>query len=219
MDLRDAITTTGAVRRFRPDPVDHRTVLDVLDDARFAPSGGNRQPWRVAIVDNSDIRRAMAALMRPVWDEYVAAGETGQTPFNCVDYERPSDVAPDRQNELLDRIDDVPVVLAVAADLRSIALMDGHLDRPALTGGASIYPFCWSILLAARSRGLGGVMTTFLSRSERQAAELLGLPEHHALAAVMFLGVPEHQPTKLTRRPAEVFTTIDRFDAVTIERG
>jgi nitroreductase len=219
MDLHDAITTTGAVRRFRPDPVDHRTVLDILDDARFAPSGGNRQPWRVAIVDSSDIRRGMADLMQPVWDEYIAAGESGQTPFNHVDYERPADVAPDRQNELLYRIDDVPVVLAVAADLRSVALMDGHLDRPALTGGGSIYPFCWSILLAARSRGLGGVMTTFLSRAEPQAAELLGLPEDHALAAVMFLGVPEHQPTRLTRRHAEAFTTVDRFDAVTAERG
>ena len=42
----------------------------------------------------------------------------------------------------------VPVVLAVAADLRHIAMMDGNLERPPVTGGASIYPFCWSILLA-----------------------------------------------------------------------
>ena len=106
---------------------------------------------------------------------------------------------PHAANDLLDHVETVPVVLAVAADLRKIALMDGQLERAAVTGGASIYPFCWSILLAARSRGLGGVMTTFLSRVEPQAAARLALPAHHALAATIFLGVPEHQATKLRR--------------------
>jgi nitroreductase len=104
------------------------------------------------------------------------------------------------------------VVLAVAADLRTIALMDGELDRVPITGGASIYPFCWSILLSARSRGLGGVMTTFLSRVEADAAPELGLPEHHALAATIFLGVPERHSTKLRREEVATFTTTDRFD-------
>ena len=103
-------------------------------------------------------------------------------------------------------------MLAVAADLRRIALMDRDLARVPVTGGASIYPFCWSILLSARSRGLGGVMTTFLSRVEPAAAPLLGLPEHHALVATIFLGVPEHVTTKLSREPVEHFTTVDRFD-------
>ena len=113
---------------------------------------------------------------------------------------------------MLDAIEEIPVVLAVAADLRRIAMMDGQLDRPPVTGGASVYPFCWSILLSARSRGLGGVITTFLSRVEPAAAPLLGLPEHHALAATIFLGVPEHHSTKLSRRPVEEFATVDRFD-------
>ena len=110
-------------------------------------------------------------------------------------------------------IETIPVVLAIAADLRSVALMDGDLERPPITGGASIYPFCWSLLLSARAHGLGGVMTTFLSRAEPGAAPLLGLPDSYALVATIFLGVPEHQPTKLKRNPVESFTTIDRFDA------
>ncbi len=91
--------------------------------------------------------------------------------------------------------------------------MDGVLEAACrLTGGASIYPFCWSILLAGHARGLGGVMTTFLSRVEPAAAPELGLPAHHALAATIFLGVPEHRVTKLRRHPVEAFTTVDRFD-------
>jgi nitroreductase len=211
MDVVSTLRTTGAVRSFTDETVSDVAVHQLLDDARYAPSGGNRQPWRVAIVKDVAIRRRIAELMQPVWDAYVARSSQGVTPYNAVD-----DVEPDTvehvPNPLLDGIESVPVVLAVAADLRRIALMDGDLDRPALTGGASIYPFCWSILLSAHERGLGGVMTTFLSRVEPTAATELGLPEHHALAATIFLGVPERRATKLRRDPVEAFTTVDRFD-------
>jgi nitroreductase len=212
MELRAAIRTNGTARRFTDAPVPFETVTSILDDARFAPSGGNRQPWRVAIVEDRDIRRSMAALIQPVWDEYLQTKVAGGTPFNVVDYVVPEHITPDKPSDLLADIDTIPVVLAVAADLHDVAMMDSLLDRPAITGGASIYPFCWSLLLSARAHGLGGVMTTFLSRAEPAAAPLLGLPEHHALVATIFLGVPEHQPTKLSRKPVGSFTTLDRFD-------
>jgi len=211
MEIIPTLRTTGATRTYTDDPVPDAAVHQLLDDARFAPSGGNRQPWKVAVVKDVGIRRRMAELMQPVWDTYIARGALGITPFNSVDDREPDDV-PHSPNALLDGIESVPVVLAVAADLRRIALMDGLFDRPALTGGASIYPFCWSILLSARDRGLGGVMTTFLSRVEPAAAPDLGLPEHHALAATIFLGVPVHQVTRLRREAVETFTTLDRFD-------
>ncbi|MEI8240023.1 MAG: nitroreductase family protein [Actinomycetota bacterium] len=211
MDLSFALRSNGAVRGFTHDPVGDDVVAAILDDARFAPSGGNKQPWRVAVVHDPFIRKAMGEMMRPVWQEYMGANAVGQRPFA---FGR-SIAAPlvDVPNDLIDEIDSVPVVLAIAADLRDIAIMDGNVThRPPVVGGASIYPFCWSILLAARARGLGGVMTTFLSRAESSAAPLLGLPTDHALVATIFLGVPVHQNTKLTRQPVESFTTIDRFD-------
>ena len=214
MELVPTLRTTGAVRRFTAEAVTDAAVHQVLDDARFAPSGGNRQPWRVAVVGDVGIRRRLAELMQPVWDEYIARGQLGATPFNSVEDALPDNVQ-HVDNELLDNIESVPVVLAVAADLRKIALMDGDLGRAPVTAGASIYPFCWSILLSAASRGLGGVMTTFLSRVERDAAPELGLPPHHALAATIFLGVPEHRSTKLRRDDVEEFTTVDRFDGET----
>lgn len=208
----DLLRTTGASRRFTAEAVPDGVVREILDDARFAPSGGNRQPWRVAVVQDPGIRRQLAALMQPVWDEYVARRARGESPFNPVDDAPPPAAVGHADNELLDRIESVPVVLVVAADLRRIALMDGQLDRPALTGGASIYPFCWSVLLAASARGLGGVMTTFLSRVEPAAAEVVGLPEHHALAATIFLGTPEREVTRLRREPVDSFASVDRFD-------
>jgi len=210
MEARDALRTTGASRVFTPEPVTDDTVAAILDDARFAPSGGNRQPWRVAVVADAAQRGRIAALMRPVWEAYVGAGAGGNTPFA---FGLDSDAAPvAAPNALLDDIDTVPVVLVVAADLSKVALMDGDLDRPPITGGASIYPFCWSILLAARDRGLRGVITTFLSRAEPDATELLGLPAGHALAATIFLGHPQHQATRLRRNDVASFATRDRFD-------
>jgi nitroreductase len=206
----ELLRTTGAARRFLADRVEPAVVHQILDDARFAPSGGNRQPWKVAVVEDLALRREIASMMQGVWDDYKAR-PAGITPYNVVDDVVP-DSAPHVDYELLDSIAEIPVVLAVAADLRRIALMDRDLARVPVTGGASIYPFCWSILLSARSRGLGGVMTTFLSRVEPAAAPVLGLPEHHALVATIFLGVPEHVTTKLSREPVEHFTTVDRFD-------
>lgn len=211
----ELLRTTGAARRFTADRVEPAVVHQLLDDARFAPSGGNRQPWKVAVVEDRSVRRQLGDLMQPVWNEYMAR-PIDVTPFNAVD-----DVAPESveavDNELLNTIEDIPAVLVVAADLRRIAVMDGVLDRVPITGGASIYPFCWSILLAAHRRGLGGVLTTFLSRVEPAAAPLLGLPDDHALAATMFLGWPQHRSTRLTRRAVAEFTTIDRFDGGTFE--
>jgi nitroreductase len=200
------------VRRFTDEPIDDAVVHQILDDARFAPSGGNRQPWRVAIVRDRATRRELGELMQPVWNDYVAVGATGRTPFNAIDGQPEEEVSPHANNDLLTHIETIPVVLAVAADLGSIAMTDGNLARPPITGGASIYPFCWSLLLAAHLRGLGGVMTTFLSRAEPVAGPVLGLPDGHALAATVMLGRPEHRATKLTRRAVEEFTTVDRFE-------
>ncbi len=213
MDLREAIRTTGSVREFRDESVADALVASVLDDARFAPSGGNRQPWRVALVKDTAIRRQLAVLMQPVWDEYVAASRTGTTPFNAIDY-RPPVERMRAANALLDNIERVPVVLAVAADLERISAMDAALDRVAIVPGASIYPFCWNVLLAARERGLGGVLTTFLSRVEVEATPLLKLPAHHALAATICLGYPVHQPTRLRRKRVEEFASVDSFEGV-----
>ncbi len=148
MDLVEALRTTGSARDFTDQPVDDATVAAILDDARFAPSGGNRQPWRVAVVKDSAIRRSLADLMTVVWHEYL--GEGADTSRAAFAFGRSTGATPIVEpNPLLDDVEHVPVMLAIAADLNKIALMDANTSRPPLTAGGSIYPFCWSILLAA----------------------------------------------------------------------
>lgn len=220
MDLGEALRTTGSVREFTDEPVDRATVIAILDDARFAPSGGNRQGWRVAVVEDPALRRRLADVTLPVWAEYLAEARTGVTPFNVVTPVPAHPPAAPAANGLLDEIEKVPVVLAVAVDLSRVSMMDfGHPSRPPVVGGASIYPFCWSIVLAARARGLGAVLTTFMSRVESETGPELGLPPGHALAATLFLGHPVLQPTKLRRNPVASFASLDRFDGPPIDLG
>lgn len=215
MELIEALRTTGAARSFTDEVVSDETVADLLDTARFAPSGSNRQGWRVAVVQDAALRLEMAALMQPVWCEYLALADPDRAAFNVIDNDPAPIDPPVRSNSLLDNITTVPVVLAVAVDLTKISMMDKDLDRATIVGGASIYPFCWSILLAGRAHGLSGVITTFLSRAEPAAAPLLGLPQDHALAATIMLGHPVKQITKLSRNPVSSFATRNRFDGPT----
>ena len=66
--------------------------------------------------------------------------------------------------------------------------------------------------MAARNEGLGGVLTTYLADQEPAVQQVLGIPETHAVAAMLPIGVPVKQLTKLRRKPVEEFVTIDSYD-------
>jgi nitroreductase len=211
VELGEVMRTTGAARAFLPDPVDDATLVRILDQARFAGSGGNRQGWHVIVVRDRAIRRALRDLYVPIWAEYVDGYTQGVVPFS-IDWTPPAEPPPPVDNPFAAHLDEVPALLLVCADLRVLAVTDRDLDRPSIVAGASIYPFVHNILLAARAEGLGGVLTTLLCRAEPAVRELCAIPTTHGLAAAVVLGVPERQVTKLSRKPVASFTTLDRFD-------
>ncbi len=104
------------------------------------------------------------------------------------------------------------VVLVITVDLAYVAAMDQHLDRIGVVSGASVYPLVWNILLAARNEGYGGTLTTMAVAEEVQIRDLLGIPATHAVAALLPLGKPTRQVSKLRRRRVEDFSTWDQFD-------
>lgn len=220
IDLETALRSTGAIREFTDRAVTRAEVARILDVARFAPSGGNQQPWRVVSVEDPAQRAGLGALIVGAAKEYVALGQAGQRPFGLTAKGRwpgPGDVdlaaarAADLDIPAFTGIAQAPVVLAVLVELGKLAAMDVELDRHGVVAGASIYPFCWQVLLAARLEGLGGVLTTFAVRHEPEALTLLGAPEGWALAAVIALGEPVHQPGRLRRDPVGAFATVDTF--------
>jgi nitroreductase len=223
VDLIETLRSTGAAREFRPDPVPDDVLARVLDTARFAPSGGNRQAWRVIVLRDPDIRRGLRELYTASWYEYLAQGAAGLVAWAPITDRDAEAAAVARAGEMeaaaaagpggfAEHFDEVPVLLVLLADLRALAAIDRDLPRYTMAGGASIYPFAWNTLLAARAEGLGGVITTMAIRREPEVKALLGVPDHFAVAAVIALGYPTRQPTRLTRQPVEGFTTVDRFD-------
>src|SRR5690349_22834740 len=84
MELSQALRSTGAVRDFADDPVPDDVLRRLLDTARFAPNGGNRQAWRVVVVRDAGTKRALRDLYLPPWYEYVAMGAAGLTPWAPV---------------------------------------------------------------------------------------------------------------------------------------
>jgi nitroreductase len=222
MDLRTGLRTTGSVRSFTTEPVTEAQVSAVLDTARFAPSGGNKQGWKVIWVRESANRERLLELSRLGWNAYAGISAAGHRPFATDDtglwtgHPDGLDVDALRNKSvpfpLLDQLPEAAAVLVVCVDLRVIANVDVDSQRTKLAAGASIYPFVWNLLLAARSEGLGGVMTTFVIREQETARELLGIPDAYGIAAMVFLGHPVHQNTKLTRRQVHEFATVDRFD-------
>lgn len=230
MDLVDALRSTGAVREFLRDPVPRDVVERVLDTARFAPSGGNRQAWRVVLVEDPEVRRQMRDLYLPGWYEYLAIAGVGLTPWAPVT-DRAAEAAAAEgaagvataaaagPGGFAEHFNEAPVLLVLLADLRRVAAVDRELPRYTLVAGASIYPFAWSILLAARAEGLGGVMTTMNVRREPEVLALLHAPPHLVLAGVLALGWPATQPTRLRRQQVSEFATVDRVDGDPVGRA
>jgi nitroreductase len=215
MELSEVMRTTFSCREWTDQPVSDETLHAILDMARFAPNGGNRQGWRVIVVKDRAIRQAFIPLVKPATNVYVAQVAAGEAPWNTivassVDIETEKDT--DKPFPGLAEMVGAPAVLVITVDLSVVASFDSGLDRVGVISGASIYPFAWNILLAARSFGVAGVLTTYLASSEKECQQLLGVPEHHAIAALIPLGYPVKQLTKLRRKAVEEFTTIDRAD-------
>jgi nitroreductase len=214
MELFQVLGSTFAAREFTNDPLPDATLYKILERARFAPSGGNRQGWRVIVVRESATRQALAELTAPAAKRYAAQQAAGENPWNPVvrtsvdaaTIERTP--APSRLTEPILR---AAVVLVVCVDLKVVAATDQYLDRVGVVPGASIYPFAWNILLAARHEGFGGTITTLAVAQEPKVKALLGIPDHVAVCAVMPLGRPVKQLTKLRRKDVPEFAMLERW--------
>lgn len=213
MDTYDVMRTTAAVRQFTGEPLPDETLTRILDNARFAPSGGNRQGTHVIVIRDEATKSALADLSVTGARRYIAQKRNGESPWNPLHPMGVSDedlaaVQVPRATHLLD----AEVLLVICVDLGVVAAFDQDLDRIGVVAGASVYPLVWNILLAARNEGFGGVLTTMAIAEEPAVKKLLAIPDDHALAAVLPLGKPVTQVRRLTRKPVSEFVTRERFD-------
>jgi nitroreductase len=195
-------------------------IFPILDRARCAPRGGNRQGWRVIAVRERATRDALAALTVPAAKRYAAQLQAGENPWNPVDRSSldaatiEGTAAPAR---LTDSLRQAPVVLVICVDLKVVAATDQNLARVGVVSGASIYPFAWNVLLAARREGFGGTLTTLAVAEEPAVKRLLGIPDHVAVCAVMPLGRPVRSLTRLRRKTVPEFAMRERWGGPPLE--
>lgn len=215
MELNEVMRTTFAAREYTGEPLPDKVLYQILDNARFAPSGGNRQGNRVIIVKSPETRAALARLAEPAAKQYLAQLKAGENPWNTL---APSKVSAQQiaatpvPAMLVEPYLKAAVVLVFVVDLHAIASMDQHLDRIGIISGASVYPFVWNVLLGARNAGFGGTITTLPAAQEPEVQKLLNIPRHYAVCAVVPIGKPVVQLTRLKRRAVEDIATLEYFD-------
>jgi nitroreductase len=215
VELTEAMRTTGAVRQFTEDPLPDDVLYRILDTARFAPSGGNRQGARVIVVRDTATRAALADLTLPGARRYWAQSRRGDVPWNPLQPFHDSDddlSAVEVPASFIEPVRSAAVVLVLCLNLAAVAATDQDLDRVGIISGGSVYPLAWNILLAARDLGYGGTLTTMAVPQEAAVLRLLGVPDGWALAAVLPLGRPVHQVTRLKRAAVGDFVSRERFD-------
>ncbi len=203
------LSTTRAVRkrldleREVPDDV----LLECLQLAVQAPTGSNRQGWRWMVVRDDEKKMALADLYRQAGGAYLAEAAKG------VDGASQTGRVMDSANYLAQNLEKVPVMVIPLI----IGRLDEDLSAETVTNRAaglmgSIIPAMWSFQLALRSRGLGSCYTTLHLGLEKQAAEVLGIPEHMSQAGLLPVAYTTGTDFKAAKRdPVELITYLDQY--------
>jgi nitroreductase len=194
MDLYEALYTTRAMRRVRPDPIPYPVQARILDAAIRAPSGGNAQGWRFLLVDDPAVKRQLGPLYRDSISQLWATAYVDRLERARAAPEDPASAATLRMvasaQHLADHFEDVPLFL--------LAFSRG--DR----SGGSIYPAVWSAQLAARADGVGSALTTVLGAFHGpEAMDILGVPDGRgwSMACCVSFGYPTGRWDVAQRRP------------------
>lgn len=195
MDVYEALYTTRAMRRVKPDPVPDDVQAKILDAAIRAPSGGNTQNWRFMLVDDAGIRSQLGPIYRECIDQLWETIYKERVENAKADPDDPESKATMRMvgsvEHAADNFADYPLFL--------FAFQRGD------TSGGSIYPSVWSAMLAARAEGVGSSLTTVLAFKGKLVPELLGVPvdDGWKMAGCVPMGYPTGRWGVAKRTPVQ----------------
>jgi nitroreductase len=206
LGLLEGIATTRAIRRYTPEPVSDEDLAAVLFAASRAPSGSNRQQFRFLVLRDgpaaTEAKHILGRSFRAGWSQKAVSDGYGSG-SGRVDASPKARTARAMQH-FVDHFEQTPVVV-LPCYRRHRAPEPGE--------GASVYPACQNLLLAARARGLGGVLTMWHRGVEDQLRPLLGIPADVVIAATIPLGHPQGHHGPVRRRPLAELVYEDRWEA------
>jgi len=203
VDVFEALYTTRAMRRVRPDPVPSDVQASILDAAIRAPTGGNAQNWRFLLVDDAEVIARLAPLYKAGIDSLWVTLYADRVAWAAED---PDD--PERQAFLR-----VQRSAQWAADnFTTYPLLLFGFAQHDPTGG-SIYPALWSAQLAARAHGVGSTLTAVLLFADGEVKEILGVPadEGWNQAGCVLMGYPTGRWGVAERQPVQQVSFRNRW--------
>ena len=205
LGLLQGLATTRAIRRYTDEPVAEEDLATIVWHATRAPSGSNRQPFRFLILRDGPLATQAKALLgksfRALWAE--KRRRDGYDAGSGATTDTPKARMADTMQHFVDHFESIPVVI--------LACLVRHRD-PTPTEGASVYPACQNLLLAARAMGYGGVMTMWHAYVEDELRELLGIPAEVGISATLTLDRPAGRHGPVRRRPIEELVFDDAWD-------
>jgi nitroreductase len=192
--LYEGLLTTRAIRRYRDEPIPDGILRDILFAATRAPSGSNRQPFRFIVLTDGPVaaeaKRIIGTSAREFWQKKRATDGYDRGSGTLED--SPKSRLARTMQHYVDHYESVPVVI-----LPCFVRYREGLE----TDGASVYPACQNLLLAARALGYGGVMTIWNYMVDSELRALLHIPESVAISGTITLGRPVGSHGPVRRRP------------------
>jgi nitroreductase len=204
ISLLEGLATTRAIRRFTEEPIPEGDLTSMLWHASRAPSGSNRQPFRFLVLRDgpraTDARRLLGDTFRTMWATKRA--EERYDEGSGASASSPKARMAESMQHFVDHFEATPVIV-LACHIRH------HAPNP--VEGASVYPACQNLLLAARALGYGGVMTIWHLFVEDDLRQVLDIPDDVGLSATIALGRPQGRHGPVRRRPLDELVFEDRW--------
>jgi nitroreductase len=193
MDIREALYTTRAMRRVKPDPVPDDVQARMLDAAVRAPSGGNAQGWRFMLVDDKEKIAGIGALYAECIEMLWSTVYKDQAAY--------AETSDDPDAQQFKKI--MKSVTWAQENFATYPLLLFAFDQFDTSGG-SIFPAVWSAMLSARADGVGSSLTSVLAFKNDETLEILGVPgdEGWRMSCCVPFGYPTGKWGVATRRPA-----------------
>ncbi len=194
VSLYEGLLSTRAIRRYTDEPVPDAALRDMLFAATRAPSGSNRQPFRFVVLTDGPVAREAKRLIGEGARRFWAAKREadGYDKGSGADADSPKARMARTMQHYVDTYESIPVVVLACFE---------HYRHTSYTDGASVYPACQNLLLAARALGYGGVLTNWQFAADAELRALLHIPERVDIMATITIGRPVGRHGPVRRRP------------------
>jgi nitroreductase len=199
MGLFEAIYTTRALRRFKPDPIPEAILFQLFDAAIRAPSGRNAQDWRFVVITDAEIKHRLQAWAMEGWAQYQP--QYAANPALIDQLPRTQRLALKGVEHLVHHLAEVPVLVLVCG-------LRGRHSTP----GGSAFPAVQNLLLASRALGLGATIFNLPLRDRQALMQALGIPDTNQIYCLIPLGYAFDRPGPVRRKPVKRVVYWERWE-------